>query len=230
MTQPEQSEIAAAYNDWAETYDIDQNRTRDLAAETLRQANLSLDGRKVIEVGCGTGRNTVWLAERAAEIVGLDFSKAMLARARARVNDPTVRFVQHDARVTWPLTDASGDVVIAMLILEHVEHIETVFAEAARVLITGGQFFVCELHPLRQHAGGQAQFNNTRTGERQRVTAFLHDVSDYVNAGLSSGFELQHLGEWRDADAPASSQPRLLSLLFRTALHKKSGSYREAVT
>ena len=230
MTQPEQSEIAAAYNDWAETYDIDQNRTRDLAAETLRQANLSLDGRKVIEVGCGTGRNTVWLAERAAEIVGLDFSKAMLARARARVNDPTVRFVQHDARVTWPLTDASGDVVIAMLILEHVEHIETVFAEAARVLITGGQFFVCELHPTRQHTGGQAQFNNTRTGERQRVTAFLHDVSDYVNAGLSSGFELQHLGEWRDAGAPANSQPRLLSLLFRTALHKKSGSYREAVT
>lgn len=224
--QPEQSEVAAAYNDWAETYDIDQNLTRDLAAETLKQAKLHLDGRKVIEVGCGTGRNTAWLAERAAEIVGLDFSEAMLARAKIRVNDPRVRFVQHDARATWPLADSSVDVVIAMLILEHVEHLETVFAEAARVLTTDGQFFVCELHPIRQHAGGQAQFSNTKTGERQRVTAFLHEVSDYVNAGLSSGFELQHLGEWRDADAPANSQPRLLSLRFRTALHKKSGSLR----
>jgi malonyl-CoA O-methyltransferase len=197
------------------TYDSDPNRTRDLAAEVLRQVDLRLAGRRVLEVGCGTGRNTAWLAERAAEIVGLDFSEEMLTRARARVRDPKVRFVQHDARTAWPLADASADVAIAMLILEHVEHLETVFAEAARVLTTGGEFFVCELHPMRQLAGGQAQFSNSRTGERQRVTAFLHDVSDYVNAGLSSGFELQHLGEWRDAEAPANSPPRLLSLLFR---------------
>ena len=211
----EQSGIAAAYNDWAETYDIDQNRTRDLAAETLRQVDLDLKGRRVVEVGCGTGRNTAWLRERAAEIVGLDFSEAMLARARIRVNDPRVRFIQHDACAPWPLADSSADVVIAMLILEHVEHLQIVFAEAARVVAAGGQFFVCELHPMRQLAGGQAQFSNTKTGARTRVPAFLHDVSDYVNAGLTAEFELQHLGEWRDADGEANSQPRLLSLLFR---------------
>lgn len=212
----DQSEIAAAYNDWAETYDIVQNHTRDLAAKVLRQVNLDLDGRKVVEVGCGTGRNTTWLAESAAEIVGLDFSEEMLAQARSRVNDPRVRFVQHDARMTWPLANASADVVIAMLILEHVENLAPVFAEAARVLSSGGQFFLCELHPMRQLTGGQAQFSNIKTGERQLIGAFLHDVSDYVNAGLSSAFELEHMGEWRDADAPASSQPRLLSLTFRT--------------
>ena len=211
----DQSEIAAAYNDWAETYDIVQNQTRDLAAKVLRQVNLNLDSRKVVEVGCGTGRNTTWLAEGAAEIVGLDFSEEMLAQARSRVNDPRVRFVQHDARLTWPLANASADVVIAMLILEHVENLAPVFAEAARVLNTGGQFFLCELHPMRQLTGGQAQFSNTKTGERQLISAFLHDVSDYVNAGLSSGLELEHMGEWRDADAQASSQPRLLSLTFR---------------
>jgi hypothetical protein len=32
--------------------------------------------------------------------------------------------------------------------------------------------------------------------------------------GLASGFELKHMGEWRDPDAPPSSDPRLLSLLF----------------
>lgn len=211
----DQSEIAAAYNDWAETYDIVQNQTRDLAAKVLRQARLDLDNRKVVEVGCGTGRNTTWLAERATEIVGLDFSEEMLVQARARVNDPRVRFFQHDARMTWPIAKSSADVVIAMLILEHIEDLAPVFAEAARVLNTGGQFFLCELHPMRQMTGGQAQFSNTRTGERQLISAFLHDVSDYVNAGLSSGFELDHMGEWRDADAQASSQPRLLSLTFR---------------
>ena len=101
-------------------------------------------------MGCGTGRNTTWLSERASQIVGSDFSEEMLARARSRVDDPRVRFVQHDVRTTWPLADASAEVVIAMLILEHVEDLAPVFAEAARVLNTGGQFFLCELHPMRQ--------------------------------------------------------------------------------
>jgi malonyl-CoA O-methyltransferase len=103
-----------------------------------------------------------------------------------------------------------------MLVLEHVDNLAPVFAEAARVLSAGGQFFLCELHPMRQLAGGQAQFSNSRTGERQLVDAFLHDVSDYVNTGLSSGFELEQMGEWRDEATPANSQPRLLSLLFKS--------------
>ncbi|HEV2826185.1 MAG TPA: methyltransferase domain-containing protein [Pyrinomonadaceae bacterium] len=215
MTQSSQPDIAAAYNDWAETYDTDPNRTRDLAAEALKQVSLDLAGRKVIEIGCGTGSNTAWLTQHAAEIVALDFSDEMLAKARARVTDPRVRFLQHDARARWPLTDSSADVVVAMLILEHIENLKTFFAEAARVLRHRGGLFVCELHPMRQLTGGQAQFSSPTTGQRRLVTAFLHDVSEYVNTGRSAGFELEHLGEWRDADAPVNSVPRVLSLLFR---------------
>jgi len=219
MVQPSsKSEVADAYNEWAESYDIDHNRTRDLAAQALRQADLSFANRNVIEVGCGTGRNTEWLARPAAgatDIVALDFSEEMLARARDRVRDPRVRFIQHDIRATWPLADASADVVIVMLVLEHVELLPPVFAEAARTLSAGGELFICELHPMRQLLGGQAQFTSTQTGERQLVPAFLHNVSDYVNAGLSSGYELVHMGEWRDADALPKDLPRLLSLRFR---------------
>lgn len=219
MTQlSPKSEIAAAYNDWAETYDTDPNRTRDLAAQVLRQVNLNFVERNVIEAGCGTGRNTGWLARPAAGaagIVALDFSEEMLTRARDRVNDPHVRFVQHDIRNTWPVPHASADLVIAMLILEHVEMVEPVLAEAARALRAGGELFICELHPMRQLVGGQAQFTDAKTGEQHRVPAFLHDVSDYVNAGLTVGFELASLGEWRDLEAPRSSAPRLLTLLFR---------------
>jgi len=131
------------------------------------------------------------------------------------VNNPRVRFVQHDVRRKWPLPDASADTVVAILILEHVARLDTFFAEATRVLVGGGSFFLCELHPMRQLTGGQAQFSNTRTGERQRIAAFLHDVSEYVNTGLAAGFVLQDLGEWRDADAPINSMPRLLSLHFQ---------------
>lgn len=217
------SDIANAYDDWAETYDTVPNRTRDLAGQVLRQVDLNLSGRAVLEVGCGTGRNTEWLAPAVAgssnatapgSILALDFSEEMLARARAR--DRRVSFIQHDVRQRWPLADASADVVIAMLILEHVEHLAPFFAEAARTLTTNGELFICELHPMRQHLGGQAQFTNNKTGEHRRVTAFLHDVSDYVNAGLSAGLNVVHLGEWRDEGAVPNDAPRLLSLHLRT--------------
>ena len=219
MAQPSNKpEVAVAYNEWAETYDTDHNRTRDLAAQTLRQADLDFANRNVIEVGCGTGRNTEWLARPAAgatDIIALDFSEEMLARARDRVRDPRVRFIQHDIRATWPLTDTSAEVVIVMLVLEHVELLPPIFAEAARTLSAGGELFICELHPMRQLLGGQAQFTSTQTGEHRRVPAFLHNISDYVNAGLSSGFELVKMGEWRDADALPKDLPRLLSLRLR---------------
>jgi len=209
------SEIAAAYNDWAETYDSNLNPTRDLAATVLRNTGLPISGRRVIEVGCGTGRNTAWLAQQAGSIIACDFSDEMLARARAHVSSANVQFIQRDIRNPWSLPGASADVVIAMLILEHVENLAAFFAEAARVLNSAGELFICELHPMRQLTGGQAQFDNPRTGERRLVTAFLHDVSEYVNSALAAGFQLKHLGEWRDDDDERASMPRLLSLRFR---------------
>lgn len=215
MSQPSnQAEIAAAYNEWAETYDTNPNRTCELAGQVLRKVDLPIAGRDIVEIGCGTGRNTEWLAARAASITALDFSKEMLRRAGARVQEPHVRFIQHDVRTTWPLAEDTADIIIAMLILEHVEHLEPVFAEAVRVLRPNGNLFLCELHPMRQLQGGQAQFSNKQTGERQLVPAFLHNVSDFVNGGLSAGFELQRLDEWRDPEADQASIPRLLSLLF----------------
>jgi malonyl-CoA O-methyltransferase len=101
-----------------------------------------------------------------------------------------------------------------MLVLEHVEHLEPVFAGAARVLRATGEFFVCELHPARQLQGKQARFTNVKTGKEKLVTAFLHHIDDYLRAGAAAGFELVKLTEWRDADATMES-PRLLSTHFR---------------
>jgi malonyl-CoA O-methyltransferase len=101
-----------------------------------------------------------------------------------------------------------------MLILEHVQHLEPVFAETARVLRRGGEFFICELHPERQLLGGKARFTNTKTGENTFVAAFLHLTDDYLRAGTATGFEAVKLAEWRDEDAPADP-PRILSIHFR---------------
>jgi ubiquinone/menaquinone biosynthesis C-methylase UbiE len=216
MTRPgDGPEIADAYDRWAETYDIDPNLTREMAAYVLRQRSLDLSGRDVIEIGCGTGRNTEWLAEHAGRVIALDFSENMLQKARARLRSSRVQLIRHDIRLSWPVADASVDLVIVILVLEHIEKVETVFAEAARALRAGGGLFLCELHPMRQVMGRQAEFKNPRTGGQERITAYRHDASEYLNAGLSYGFELVHMGEWRDKNASRNEMPRLLSLQLR---------------
>lgn len=206
--------VARAYDRWAAQYDSDRNATRDLDAHVVRRAPLELTGHRVLELGCGTGKNSAWLAERAGELVALDFSAGMLAVARERVRAANVRFVEHDIREPWPVQSGAFDVVVGNLVLEHVRDLVPVYAESARVLRVGGQLFLCELHPYRQLLGGQAHFTDGATQQTVPVTAFLHTTSEYVNGALAAGFVLREMGEWLEDDAPDGAPPRLLSLRF----------------
>jgi ubiquinone/menaquinone biosynthesis C-methylase UbiE len=205
-------DVSRAYDRWATTYDSDANATRDLDAIVVRDAAPDPANLDVLELGCGTGKNTVWLAERARSVVAMDFSRGMLDVARRRLSHANTAFLQHDVRARWPIADASFDLVIGNLILEHVADVASVFDEASRVLRTGGRLFVCELHPYRQLRGGQAHFTDVATGDTVYVAAHVHSSSDYVNAGIRAGLTLERLGEWDD---DAASVPRLLSVTFR---------------
>ncbi|HEV2642381.1 MAG TPA: class I SAM-dependent methyltransferase, partial [Candidatus Elarobacter sp.] len=184
---PAPPDVAAAYDRWSHQYDDDRNTTRDLDAQVVRRAPLRLAGRDVLELGCGTGKNTEWLAAHARQVVALDFSAGMLAAARRRIRTANVRFVQHDVREPWPLDASAMDVVVGNLVLEHVRDLTPIYSESARVLRSGGQLLLCELHPFRQLRGGQAHFMDRSTGETVHVPAFPHSASDYVNAGLAAG-------------------------------------------
>jgi ubiquinone/menaquinone biosynthesis C-methylase UbiE len=208
--------IAAAYDQWSRTYEAVENATRDLAAQVLRLYPLNLRDRSILEVGCGTGLNTGYLASHAKELIAFDFSAGMLEQARAKTTAGNVCFVQCDIQLDWPMDDGSVDLVVCMLVLEHIANLDHVFQEAARVLRPGGEFFVSELHPFRQHQGCQARFTDVNSGNLVLVQAFLHDVSDYVNASIEHGFEVIRLSEWRDVNSEDKAKPpRLLSLHVR---------------
>ena len=207
-------EIAKAYDRWSATYDADKNTTRDLDASVLRRAPLALVGKDVLELGCGTGKNTAYLASQAAKVYALDFSEGMIARAHERLTTSNVRFIRHDVRDLWPLEASSVDIVVGNLILEHVHDLAPVYFEAARVLRPGGQLFFCELHPYRQLIGSQAHFVDPASGETIKVTAHDHTVAEYVNGGVEAGFLVRALNEWTEETATPDAPPRLISLLF----------------
>ncbi|HJQ49117.1 MAG TPA: class I SAM-dependent methyltransferase [Gaiellaceae bacterium] len=76
-------------------------RRDEAGAETAAIANLvSLDGRRVLDVGCGEGRLTSFAAERAASVYAFDPSPENVAAARAALTDEQrsrVHFAVHDA-------------------------------------------------------------------------------------------------------------------------------------
>ncbi|HEX7938848.1 MAG TPA: methyltransferase domain-containing protein, partial [Gemmatimonadaceae bacterium] len=185
------ADVAKSYDRWSESYDADKNATRDLDAVVVRRAPLNFEGRDVLELGSGTGKNTVWFAAKAKSVIAMDFSLGMIARAHERVGAMPVQFVQHDVCDPWPVESRSVDLVAANLILEHVHDLEPVFFEASRVLRPGGQLFFCELHPYRQLTGGQAQFTDPSTGEAILITAHVHSISEYLNGALRAGFVLK---------------------------------------
>ena len=208
------AEVAGAYDLWAPTYNTDENPTRDLDADVVRRAGPPVASRDVLEIGCGTGKNTTWLAHRARSVIALDFSPQMIARARERVSADHVTFKEHDVRKAWPIPSETIDVVIGNLVLEHIADLGPIFAEAARVLRRGGHLFLSELHPDRQRAGGQAEFVDRTTGVAVRIPAYQHTVAAFVNGGIAAGLTVRHVGEFIEASAPRDALPRLLSVLF----------------
>jgi len=206
--------VAGAYDRWAPVYDTDRNATRDLAGSVLRAALPDPAGLDVLEIGCGTGLRTAWLADRARSVLALDLSEGMLEVARARVDAAGVTFRRHDLTERWPAEDASFDLVADSLVLEHLPDLGRLFREAARVLRPGGLMVVCELHPARQRAGRQAEFT-TPEGEVERVPSFLHDLEEYAGSARAAGLEVESANDHPDPAAPPDALPRLLSLRLR---------------
>jgi malonyl-CoA O-methyltransferase len=207
-------EIAAAYDRWSHTYETNENATRDLAAKVLRRQYAAFADRDTLEIGCGTGLNTQHLVAVSRSVMAVDFSLGMLERARANIAATNVNFQQLDLQQAWSIANDAFDLVVCTLVLEHIADLTHVFQETARILRSRGEFFFCELHPFRQLMGRQAQFTDDRTGSVVRVTAYLHNVSEYVNTSLKQSFEIAQLDEWYD-EGSDDRPPRLLSMRLR---------------
>lgn len=206
--------IRDSYTRWSLTYDHDRNWTRDLDREVTRQV---LGGRSfstALETGCGTGKNTPFLAQIAARVTALDFSPGMLAQARRKVRAGNVDFAVADLTRRWPCASQWAGLVACNLVLEHIQDLAFIFAEAERALTPGGSFFVSELHPFRQYQGIQANFQ--QAGETVAIPAYVHHLSDFLSAAGGCGLALRDLQEWWHAE-DRGKPPRLVTLMFAKA-------------
>ena len=200
-----------AYDQWSSQYDSNINKTRDLEAIALKETLSAIPFNTCLEIGCGTGKNTSWLLEKATHITSVDLSEEMLAVARAKIRHEKVSFVQADILEDWSFISKSYDLVSFSLVLEHIENLDEVLAKTAAVLNPGGYVYIGELHPFKQYSGSKARFE-TETGKKV-VDCYTHHISEFIEAGKKNGLQLIELQEYFDEDN--REIPRVLTLLLK---------------
>jgi len=201
--------IIDKYNAWAYQYDNNINPTRDLDKTVTKESLSNIDFFKVLELGCGSGKNTEWLISKADKLVGLDFSKNMLDVARKKIISQKVTFINADLNEKWPVNNNSFDLATINLTLEHIEILDHIFNSLFMKLSKGGKCFVCELHPKKQLAGSKAQFKEN--GIDIVLDVFQHSEQEYIQSAERAGFNLLVKEDWYDNEKDI---PRLISFLF----------------
>ncbi|MCK9414074.1 MAG: class I SAM-dependent methyltransferase [Prolixibacteraceae bacterium] len=205
-------DVRQAYNIWAEQYDTNNNKTRDLEAYALRDNLAHVHFDTCLEIGCGTGKNTEWLLTKSKEILAVDLSEEMLSHSKAKIDSVRVQFHQADINKPWTFVTKKFHLVTFSLVLEHIENLDPVLEQAANSVLPCGYLYIGELHPFKQYAGTKARFE-TEEGI-QIVTCFNHNVSDFTDAGKKFGFEVANLKEYFDEN-DRTVLPRILTILLK---------------
>mgnify|MGYP000432112194 CR=1 FL=1 len=200
-------EILPGYDRWAACYDTVANPLVTMTEHVLDQVPLGAAGQDVVELGCGTGRNTARvLAEGACSYTGVDGSPGMLARARA-LGEPRVRWKEADLHTRWN-TEDRFDLAFIVLVLEHIVDLAPLVKTLSTIVRPGGRVRIVDIHPELVESGTGAHFHDG--DDELRFTSVAH-----TEAALRAAF----MG-WRVAFRSWISDDAMIALVPRLAKHR----------
>src|SRR5580698_4719438 len=140
---------AAAYQAGAELSTSVAHYGPDIPTEADLRLLGDLKGKRVLELGCGGAQCSIAFAKQGAIAIGVDFSAAQLAHARALCDQEEVRVElrQGDLADLAFLRADSIDLVFSAYAFGYVEDLNRVFRQAHRVLKVGAPLVFSLTHP-----------------------------------------------------------------------------------
>lgn len=174
----------------------------------------SLEGKRVLDLGCGLGNFAREARARGArEVIGVDLSERMLFEARARDPDPGITYLRSSLEAFEPEPNAF-DVVVSMLALHYVADYRLIIRRIARCLVQGGRLAFSVEHPIYTASGTAAWHlgpdgtlmhwpvdRYRDEGERRTrwfvdgVVKYHRTIETYVNTLVAAGLVLARLEE-----------------------------------
>jgi len=227
-------ELTAAWFQDDIDLDVGVNWTGTTSDDDLRLLPDVAD-REVLELGCGGGQCSVALAERGANVTGIDISEEQLSFARelAADHDADVAFVQGDV-TDLGFRDDAFDVAFNAYVFQWVDDLAACFRETHRVLHPEGRFVFSMPHPVYDladpdtHRVEESYFDvgrqvTTQPDLDRDMVTYRHRVSDVHNALVGAGFRVERVRE-PGSDDPADyedgpwgeAKPELLAKLPST--------------
>jgi SAM-dependent methyltransferase len=184
--------VRQGYGEWAETY---EDTVLDLMDLRLLERLTTVDWARVprgLDLACGTGRVGAWLRQAGtARLDGVDFTEAMLERARAKgVYD---RLLVGDVGNTG-LDGGAYDLLTMSLADEHLADLRPLYREAARLMAPSGRFALVGYHPHFLMLGIPTHFDR-RSGEPVAIESHVHLTSHHIQAAHEAGFRLAEMIE-----------------------------------
>lgn len=174
-----------------------------------------LRGLNVLDLGCGYGWFCRWAREHgAAEVLGLDVSEKMLARASASTNDPSITYRKADLEsVELPANTFS--LAYSSLAFHYLTNVSELFSKIHRSLIRGGALVFSVEHPMYTAPLNPAWTTDAAGNEESwllsgyldegpRTTDWLakgvikqhRTLATYINGLVIAGFTISHVEEW----------------------------------
>ncbi len=178
--------VAEGYERWANTYDRVPNPLIAREERYLLSILGSLQGKRVLDLACGTGRCLDLLMRRGADFgMGIDSSPAMLrvGRTKARLSGLLVE----GACESLPLPASSFELAVCSFALGHFWDLSSIARELARVTKPGADVLVSDLHPEAYARGWRIGFRDAQVAFRIEMLPRTMEEITYCFA--ANGFE-----------------------------------------
>lgn len=193
----------------------------DWARTFLAEHLAPLQGKTVLDLGCGHGPDILIYEGLGATVHGIDASDYMVAEARKRVPHPD-RIQVADIE-SLPFPDGMFDIVVSRFGFHYLKDFDKGYAEAARVLKPQGLLALILPYPLYDAQAMGRCYNEDFLVQiplyngAVTVTYPHHTMQDYLSPLFAQRFSLEDYGEYTQKEAPANLQglPSALAVAAR---------------